>query len=74
MPLTIAQKVALLVSIASGIEELHALGIIHGDIKPGNVLIGHRGETRLVGFGLAAQKAATSAATGFKVSRGRTIP
>ena len=32
-------KVAALADIAEGIEYLHKSGIIHGDIKPSNVLI-----------------------------------
>ena len=32
-------KVAALADIAEGIQYLHKSGIIHGDIKPSNVLI-----------------------------------
>ncbi len=36
-----------------GIGKMHALGIIHGDIHPGNVMLNNRDEIRFIDFGEA---------------------
>lgn len=43
----------LAVRIASAYARLHAAGVLHGDVHPGNLLIGRRGDVTLVDFGLA---------------------
>eukprot|EP01041_Mallomonas_annulata_P004499 gene4499-8950_t len=37
----ITEKIRILKEIARGIAELHAIGIVHGDIKPENILLSH---------------------------------
>lgn len=53
--LTLMQKLHILVGITKGIAELHGAGYVHGDIKPGNILLSSdlNPEVRLTDFGLA---------------------
>jgi serine/threonine protein kinase len=39
--------------LMAALAHVHAAGIVHRDIKPGNVLIGQDGRTRLTDFGIA---------------------
>lgn len=41
------------VQLASGLEALHAAGIVHRDVKPSNVVLARDGRAVLVDFGLA---------------------
>lgn len=48
-----AEAVALTAEIADALFHAHQQGVIHRDVKPGNVLLGRDGRARLVDFGIA---------------------
>ncbi len=45
----------LLAEVCEGLAQLHSMGWVHGDLKPGNVLITRGGSARLSDFGLAVE-------------------
>jgi serine/threonine protein kinase len=52
-PGTWRQSVELLIGVADAIAAAHAAGVLHRDIKPGNILIDGNGYAKLADFGLA---------------------
>jgi TolB-like protein len=52
-PLSLEESVATAVQIVRALAAAHARGIIHRDVKPGNVMLGSDGAVRLLDFGLA---------------------
>src|SRR4029077_8661075 len=37
--------------VAEGLEALHRMGYVHADIKPNNILVGKKGELKIIDFG-----------------------
>jgi eukaryotic-like serine/threonine-protein kinase len=46
--------VPVLLEVADALEYAHARGVVHRDLKPGNVLFDSRGRVKLADFGIAA--------------------
>ncbi len=59
-PLPERQAVAVVADVADALYHAHQRGVIHRDVKPGNVLLGTDGRTRLVDFGIAHSLAEAS--------------
>eukprot|EP00731_Ephydatia_muelleri_P015317 Em0008g1037a len=60
-------KKRLLVGVANGMVQLHATGIIHGDLKPQNILVTDDYTAKIADFGLARLRAKTSASVSSRV-------
>src|SRR5690606_13875724 len=46
-------RMRAVIEMARGIAAAHAVGVVHGDVKPANVLVGEDGHVKLADFGLA---------------------
>ena len=68
-PLPIAAAAGIARQIAAGLEGAHAQGIVHLDLKPGNVLLDARGVAKIADFGLAQTQGGVAGET----SRGKVM-
>ena len=52
-PLTVAEALDIAIGVAQGLQEAHEKGVVHRDIKPGNIKITEKGQPKVMDFGLA---------------------
>jgi serine/threonine-protein kinase len=52
-PLEIDEALRIAGQVADGLEETHKKGIVHRDIKPGNIIVKTGGAAKIMDFGLA---------------------
>jgi serine/threonine protein kinase len=52
-PMRVPEVIQLGASVADAIAYVHCRGVVHRDVKPGNILLGADGAPRLSDFGLA---------------------
>src|SRR4030095_9038386 len=62
-PMSIRQGAELIAKVARTVDYAHKHGILHRDIKPGNILLDPKGEPLLTDFGLARLVEAESTVT-----------
>ena len=51
--LTMARAVVMMSQILAGVAQVHASGVLHGDLNPSNILIGANGIPRVTDFGIS---------------------
>ncbi|GIJ43115.1 hypothetical protein Val02_00010 [Virgisporangium aliadipatigenens] len=57
-PMPADQVTALALDLADPLSALHRAGLVHRDVKPGNVMVRTDGRFRLIDFGMAAREVA----------------
>lgn len=62
-PLPVEEVLSTGVRMADSLEWAHQLGVMHGDVKPGNILLWQEGEPRLCDFGIGQLADATMGQT-----------
>jgi len=62
-PLTEQETLSVLAQVLDALEEVHAQGIWHLDLKPGNIMMGSDGTAKLIDFGASKQMSASEGYT-----------
>jgi tetratricopeptide (TPR) repeat protein len=51
--LAVETAVAIAKQVSDGLMEAHGLGVVHRDLKPGNIMVDRDGQVRIMDFGIA---------------------
>ena len=70
-PLLVAQKLSIILQLCRGLAFAHKNGVVHRDVKPGNVFLGKDGIVRVLDFGIVHIAATTMTSTGMVIG---TVP
>jgi eukaryotic-like serine/threonine-protein kinase len=52
-PMTVLEKIGIIIEVCQGLGYAHQHGIIHRDIKPANIMVLNDGSVKIVDFGIA---------------------
>jgi len=65
-PFPIPEALRVLRTVADALNHVHWSGILHGDLKPQNIMLGAGGDVKLLDFGVAHEMAQLAAPNAFR--------
>ncbi len=71
--LDLRQRLALLASVCDAVQHAHQNGVIHRDLKPGNILVDEQGRPKVLDFGVARAARTETEATSEHTAAGQLI-
>jgi serine/threonine-protein kinase len=61
----LVQQLKIALQIARALEYVNSHGVLHRDIKPGNIIVSESGDARIIDFGIAKSSASPKTQVGF---------
>jgi len=72
-PLPVDEAIDVCKQIAAGVEAAHESGVVHRDLKPGNVILTPAGQVKVLDFGLAVSGASGASGSDPNLSHSPTL-
>jgi serine/threonine-protein kinase len=73
-PTRLTRGIEILLRVCDALAFAHSRGVLHRDVKPGNIMVGPHGRVYLVDWGLATQSASTNPTDGWIGTPGYAAP